>query len=306
MSTRTPSEIVVAWIGTGVMGQSMAGHLQKAGYRLVHNRTKSKAERLIANGARWADSPGDAAAGADAIFTIVGFPKDVREVYLGAGGIVERAKPGAILCDMTTSEPSLAVEIAQAAEKKGLLALDAPVSGGDIGAREARLSIMVGGSEEAFQAAMPFFRLMGQSIALQGGPGAGQHTKMANQIVIASALVGVAEALHYIKRAGLDAEKVLQCIGGGAASSWTLSNLGPRMLKGDFEPGFALKHAHKDVGHALRAAARLGVPCPAASMAHMMQNIALTRGKGDWDHTALATVFEELAGVALCDGNGKR
>ncbi|OPZ10343.1 MAG: 2-hydroxy-3-oxopropionate reductase [candidate division BRC1 bacterium ADurb.BinA364] len=278
MSTRTPSEIVVAWIGTGVMGQSMAGHLQKAGYRLVDNRTKSKAERLIANGARWADSPGDAAAGADAIFTIVGFPKDVREVYLGAGGIVERAKPGAILCDMTTSEPSLAVEIAQAAEKKGLLALDAPVSGGDIGAREARLSIMVGGSEEAFQAAMPFFRLMGQSIALQGGPGAGQHTKMANQIVIASALVGVAEALHYIKRAGLDAEKVLQCIGGGAASSWTLSNLGPRMLKGDFEPGFYVRHFIKDMSIALAEAERMGLRTPGLALTRLLYDKVVEMG----------------------------
>ena len=259
---------LVAWIGTGVMGRSMAAHLRKAGWRLVvFNRSREKAEDLLRAGAQWASSAGEAAARADVVFTMVGFPHDVREVYLGQGGIVERARPGALLVDMTTSEPTLAGEIARAAEARGLHALDAPVSGGDIGAREARLSIMVGGGAEAFAAARPFFEILGKQIVHHGGPGAGQHAKMCNQINVATTVMGLVESLLYAKKAGLDPAKMIESVGSGAASSWSLVNYGPRILRGDFNPGFYVRHFIKDMDIALAEAKRMNLPTPCLQLA---------------------------------------
>ncbi|MDI6835614.1 MAG: NAD(P)-dependent oxidoreductase, partial [Rhizobiaceae bacterium] len=217
----------VGFIGLGIMGRSMAGHILDGGHELhVYNRTRSKADELVARGAIWHDTAGDVAAASDVVITIVGYPKDVEETYLGAGGVVDRAKAGMILIDMTTSSPTLAGEIAAKAAEKGVSVLDAPVSGGDIGARAAKLSIMVGGTEEAFAAALPLFQLMGENIVHQGGPGAGQHAKMCNQIAIAATMLAVSESLAYAKASGLDAKRVLSSIGTGAASSFLLNNLG--------------------------------------------------------------------------------
>jgi 3-hydroxyisobutyrate dehydrogenase len=273
----------VAFIGTGVMGSSMAGHLQKAGHRLsVFSRTRSKSQPLLDGGATWCDSPGAAAAQADAVVTIVGMPSDVESVYLGKGGIVESARPGTVLIDMTTSSPQLAQRIAQAGEARGQHVLDAPVSGGDIGAREARLSIMVGGSTQAFDAAKPMFDRMGKSVIRQGGPGAGQYTKMCNQIVIANNMLGVCESLAYAIRAGLDPNVVLQSISTGAAGSWSLANLGPRMLKGDFAPGFFVKHFIKDMKIAIESAREMKLDLPGLTQAcRLYEQLAARGGEND-------------------------
>ena len=248
----------VGFVGLGIMGRSMAGHLLKAGHQLnVYNRSRAKADDLVARGAAWHASPGAVAAASDFVISMVGYPADVEEIYLAQGGIIESARPGAILIDMTTSSPDLARRIAAAAAQRGLTALDAPVSGGDVGAREAKLSIMVGGESAAFQKTLPLFKLMGANMVLQGGLGAGQHTKMCNQIVIASTMLGVCEGLAYAKRSGLDPETVLQSIGSGAASSFALSNLGLRILKNDFAPGFLIEHFVKHMGIALSEAERM-------------------------------------------------
>ncbi|MGI6783551.1 MAG: NAD(P)-dependent oxidoreductase [Aminivibrio sp.] len=254
---------VVGFAGLGVMGQSMAGHILDAGYDLlVYNRTKEKAKNLIERGAVWKDDPRSLAEGSDVVITMVGYPADVEQVYLGKGGLLEGARPGAVLIDMTTSSPGLAVKIAEAARAKGVDVLDAPVSGGDRGAREATLSIMVGGDEKVFNDMAPLFNIMGKGIVLQGGPGSGQHTKMSNQIAIASGMMGVCEAVVYAKKAGLDPDRVLSSISAGAAGSWSLSNLAPRMLKGDFAPGFFVKHLIKDMKIALEEARAMGMETP--------------------------------------------
>lgn len=273
----------IAFVGTGVMGRSMAGHLLAAGHELtVFNRTKDKAEELLSSGAQWAETPGAAAKGAEVVFTIVGFPRDVEEVYFGAGAILESCEPGTIVCDMTTSSPDLAVRIADAAAERGLTALDAPVSGGDVGAREARLSIMVGGDEQAFARVRPLFELMGQNIVLQGPAGSGQHTKMCNQIAIAAGMLGVCESMAYAQAAGLDPDTVLKSIGSGAAASWSLSNLAPRMLAGNFAPGFYVKHFIKDLSIALESAERLGVRVPGLDLAkRMYEELAAAGGEND-------------------------
>ncbi|WP_433751113.1 NAD(P)-dependent oxidoreductase [Paenibacillus amylolyticus] len=275
-TTKAPGETKVGFIGTGVMGKSMAGHIQQAGYPLhVYTRTAAKAEALVKEGAVWHDTPGKLAAACDVIITMVGYPKDVEEIYLGEDGLVANAKPGSYLIDMTTSSPLLAARISEAAETKGLHALDAPVSGGDIGAQNAKLSIMVGGSSEAFEAVRPLFEQMGSNIVLQGKSGAGQHTKMCNQIAIASGMMGVCEALAYAKTSGLDAETVLKSIATGAAGSWSLSNLGPRMIAGDYEPGFYVKHFIKDMGIALESAKAMGMKTPGLALAESLyQEIA--------------------------------
>lgn len=253
----------VGFIGLGIMGQSMAGHLQAAGYELhVYNRTKSKTDALVTAGAHWQETPGEVAANADVVITMVGYPADVEDVYLGAGGIVEKAKEGAYLIDMTTSEPSLAVKIADAAAAKGQHSLDAPVSGGDVGAKNGKLSIMVGGEAADFDAVKPLFDIMGENIRLQGGPGAGQHTKMCNQIVVAGNMLAVAEGLTYAKKSGLDPEEVLQSIGTGAAQSFLLNGLGPKMIAGDFAPGFFVHHFIKDMTIALKEADAMGADLP--------------------------------------------
>jgi 3-hydroxyisobutyrate dehydrogenase len=253
-------DLIVGFIGTGVMGRSMASHILNGGYKLlVNNRTKESADTLVEKGAVWKDSIADIAKEADVIITIVGYPNDVEDIYFREDGILNNCKKGTIVIDMTTSKPSLAQRIFNEAKAKGIFALDAPVSGGDIGARDGKLTIMVGGEKEVFEKVSPLFKLMGTSINLLGGAGAGQHTKMSNQIAIASNMIGVCEAMVYAKRAGLDPERVLMTIGGGAAASWSLSNLAPRMIKGDFEPGFYVKHFVKDMKIALEEAEYMGI-----------------------------------------------
>jgi 3-hydroxyisobutyrate dehydrogenase len=279
----------IAFIGTGVMGRSMAGHLLKAGHTLhVHNRSREKAASLLEQGATWHDTPGAAAAVADFVITIVGFPADVEQVYLGKSGIVESAKPGAVLIDMTTSSPKLALRIAEAAEARGCSALDAPVSGGDIGAKEARLVIMVGGDEAVFAKARPLFEVMGKNIILQGPAGAGQHTKMANQITIAAAMLAWAEALSYAKRAGLDPSRVVESIGAGAAGSWSLSNLAPRALSGNVAPGFYVKHFLKDMSIALESAAELKIELPGLALAKQLYDRVAAKG---WEDCGTQVIF---------------
>lgn len=258
----------VGFIGTGVMGKSMAGHLMNAGYPVhVYTRTKEKAEDLLQKGAHWADTPKEIAKNCDVIITMVGYPKDVEEIYLGAEGLVAHAKEGSYLIDMTTSSPQLAQKIGRTAAERNIAALDAPVSGGDIGARDAKLSIMVGGDESAFQAIEPIFTKMGTNVVYQGKAGSGQHTKMCNQIAIASGMIGVCEAILYAEKAGLDPETVLKSIESGAAGSWSLSNLAPRMLKGDFAPGFYVKHFIKDMTIALNSAEEMGLMTPGLTLA---------------------------------------
>lgn len=261
----------IAFIGTGVMGKSMATHLLTAGYKLtVYNRTKRKAAGLLDRGASWADSPEQAVRDADGVITIVGYPKDVEEIYLGPRGIVESAKKGALLIDMTTSSPRLAQKIGEIAKERGLSALDAPVSGGDLGAKNGTLSIMVGGEEGAFERALPVFLKMGKNVVLQGKNGAGQYCKMANQIVIASTMLAVSEALAYGNAAGLNPRTMLKSIESGAAGSWSLSNLVPRMLDGNVSPGFYIKHFIKDMGIALDSAKELSLSLPGLELARKL------------------------------------
>lgn len=259
-------EKVVGFIGTGVMGRGMIRNLMKAGFKLcVYNRTKSKADGLLAEGAVWKESPAAIAEAADVVITMVGYPKDVESVYFD-NGILDHAKPGTYLIDMTTSSPQLAEKISDAAKGKELRSLDAPVSGGDVGAENGTLSIMIGGEKEDAEAMAPVFQAMGKKIVYQGKAGSGQHTKMANQIAIASNMIGVAEALSYAKHAGLNTDKVMESIETGAAGSWSLSNLGRRMLKGDFEPGFYIKHLIKDERIALESAKSMGLDTPGLAL----------------------------------------
>ena len=285
----------IAFIGTGVMGRGMAGHLLRAGHPLhVYTRTKKRAAELLDAGARWHDSPGSATAAAEIVITIVGFPADVERVYLGNDGIVANARPDAVLFDMTTSSPALAVRISEVAAKAGAHALDAPVSGGDIGAREARLSIMVGGDKSAFERVRPVLERMGGNIVFQGPAGSGQHTKMCNQIAIASGMLGVCEALAYAQRSGLHPETVLQSIGSGAAGSWSLTNLAPRILKGDYAPGFFVKHFIKDMGIAIESATAMGLELPGLALAKQLYEKLATSG-GENDGTqALFRLYSKL------------
>lgn len=282
----------VGFIGLGIMGRSMAGHILDGGHELhVYNRTRSKADELVARGAIWHDTAGDVAAACDVVITIVGYPKDVEETYLGKGGIVDRAKAGTILIDMTTSSPTLAGQIAAKAAEKGVSALDAPVSGGDIGARAAKLSIMVGGTEEAFAAVLPLFQLMGENIVHQGGPGAGQHTKMCNQIAIAATMLAVSESLAYAKASGLDAKRVLLSIGTGAASSFLLNNLGPKMLNDDYAPGFYVHHFIKDMSIAIAEAERMKLDLPALALAKQLYEKLAAGGFGEEGTQAIFRVY---------------
>ncbi len=280
----------IAFIGTGVMGRSMAGHLMAAGHALhVYNRTRGKARALLDAGARWHDSAGEAASAADMVVTMLGFPRDVEESYLGAGGIVEKARKGALLVDMTTSSPLLARRISAAALARGLDCLDAPVSGGDVGAREARLVIMVGGEPAAFERALPILSLLGKNIALQGPAGAGQHCKMANQIACAVGMVAWCEALAYARKAGLDPAKVHGSISGGAAGSWALTNLAPRALGGDFAPGFYVKHIRKDIGIALESAGEMGLELPGLDCARRLYDQVSAKG---WDELGTQALYK--------------
>ena len=296
--TITPGKTRIGWIGTGVMGNSMCGHLIKAGFAAtVHTRTPAKAEHLVNQGAKWAASPKEVAEASDVIFAIVGFPADVREVFLGKDGALAGSKAGNILVDMTTSEPSLAVEIAEAAKAKGVFAVDAPVSGGDIGAREARLSIMIGGDKEIVDALQPCWQAMGKTIVHQGGPGAGQHTKIVNQILISTMMIGVCEALLYGYKAGLNLETVMQSVSTGAAGSWSLSNLGPRMMANNFDPGFFVEHFVKDMGIALAESKRMGLSLPGLALAEQLYLSVKAKGFGRNGTHALLLALSEMSGI---------
>jgi 3-hydroxyisobutyrate dehydrogenase len=267
----TPDKTRLGWIGTGVMGSSMCGHLLHAGFAAtVYTRTKSKADKLLESGAAWAVSPKAVAETADVVFTIVGYPNDVREVYFGDNGILAGCKPGAIVVDMTTSQPALAVEIAEAAAKRGVHAVDAPVSGGDVGAREARLSIMIGGKKDVIEALAPCWQVMGKTFVHQGPAGAGQHAKLVNQILVAAGMIGVCESLLYAYKAGLNLETVLQSVAPGAAGSWALSNLAPRIIANNFAPGFFVEHFVKDMGMILDEAKRMNLALPGLALVHQL------------------------------------
>ncbi len=292
-----PESSRVGWIGTGVMGSSMCAHLLAAGYPvIISTRTREKASALLDAGATWADTPADVASTSDVIFSMVGYPADVREVVLGPHGALGSARTGAILIDMSTSEPALAVEIADVAALRGVHALDAPVSGGDVGARNATLSIMVGGQSEVFDVVRPCLEVLGSTIVFQGGPGAGQHTKMMNQILIASNMVGVCEALLYAYRANLDLESVLASVSGGAAGSWSLSNLAPRMIANNMAPGFYVNHFVKDMGIALAEAGRMRLSLPGLALANQLY-VALQAQDGGSDGTqSLIRALASLSG----------
>jgi 3-hydroxyisobutyrate dehydrogenase len=285
----------IAFVGTGVMGKSMAGHLLKAGHEVVvSTRTKAKAEDLLQAGAKWADTPAEACRGAQVAISMVGYPQDVDEVWRGPQGFLTTAAQGCILIDMTTSSPALARELAQAAQARGCAALDAPVSGGDRGAREATLTIMVGGAAPDFEAVKPLFAAMGKTIVLQGGPGTGQLCKLANQIGIASGMIAMSEALAFAHATGLNLETTLQSISGGGASSWALLNLAPRVLKGDFAPGFYVKHFVKDIGLALDVAREQKIQLPGLELAAKLYDQVVAAGQGDLGTQALARRYFEL------------
>ena len=287
----------IGFIGLGVMGKSMALHLMDAGLELyAYSRTKSKCLDIIEKGAIWCDTPRLVAENADIIFTIVGFPKDVREVYLGENGLLEGAREGQIFCDMTTTEPSLDIEIGENLKKKGAAMCDAPVSGGDSGARNATLSIMAGADDDTFAALLPYFKLMGTNITHMGKLGSGQHTKMANQIVIAGTMCGVSEALVYGARAGLDAEKMVATISKGAAGCWTLDNLAPRVLKGDLNPGFMVDHFIKDMGIALTEAEKMNLSLPSLALTKELYLALRANGMGKNGTQALVKAIEMLSG----------
>lgn len=285
----------VGWIGTGVMGKSMCLHLLNAGYTVnVYNRTKEKANELLDKGAQWRDTAKQVAEKSDVVFTIVGFPEDVESVILGTEGVLAGSKQGSIVVDMTTSKPSLAEEIHKTGKEKGVSTLDAPVSGGDVGAKEGKLAVMVGGERDTYDTVLPLFKLMGVNIAYMGPAGAGQHTKMSNQIHIATTMIGVVEALLYAYKAGLDLDSVIDVIGKGAASSWSLNNLGRRIVKGNYEPGFYVKHFVKDMGIALEEAGRMRLSLPGLALAYQFYMAAMAEGLENKGTQALYAVFERM------------
>lgn len=293
-----PGKTKVGFIGTGVMGKSMAGHLMKAGFSLsVYTRTKEKAQSVIDEGATWCDTPRAVAENSDVVFAIVGFPKDVKEVFLGENGLLEGASEGNILVDMTTSEPTIAVEIYEAAKAKGVHAVDAPVSGGDVGAKNAALSIMIGGDEEVVNSLNPCWEAMGKTIVYQGPAGSGQHTKAVNQTLIATGMIGVCEALLYGYKAGLDLETVMKSVSSGAAGSFSLSNYGPRMLDNNFDPGFFVEHFIKDMGIALAEARRMNLSMPGLALAQQLYISLQAQGHGKDGVQALVLALAEMSKI---------
>lgn len=296
--TAKPGETRVGWIGTGVMGRWMCQHLMTKGFpATVYNRSKDKAKELLDGGAKWGDTPKAVAEQSDVIFAIVGFPPDVREVFLGEKGALAGSKKGNILVDMTTSEPSLAKEIEEAAKAKGIGSVDAPVSGGDVGAKNAALSIMVGGEADAVEAVKPLLECMGKTIVHQGPAGAGQHTKMVNQVLIASTMVSLCEGLLYAYKAGLDVETVLKSVSVGAAGTKCLDLYGPRLLRRDFEPGFYVEHFIKDMGIALEEAKRMGIVLPGLALANQLYLSVKALGYGRKGTQALLLALEHLSNV---------
>lgn len=282
----------IGFIGTGLMGASMACNILKGGLPVaVFNRTKEKTLPVLDKGAVLKDSVAELTRWADIIITMVGYPKDVEEVYFGGNGILNNAKEGKYLIDMATSKPSLALRIFEAAKAKGLDAIDAPVSGGDIGAKNATLAIMAGGDEKAFYELLPVFQLMGSNVTYIGGAGFGQHTKMCNQIAIAANIMGTCESLIYAVKAGLDPQKVLECISKGAAGSWQLSGMGPKMISGDNAPGFYIKHFQKDLAIALEEAEAMELSTPALKLAKSLYDILLREGKGELGTQALFGLY---------------
>lgn len=293
-----PGKTKIGWIGTGVMGSSMAGHLVTAGFATtVFNRTKAKTENLLSAGATWAESPKAVAQSSDVVFAIVGMPGDVREVFLGHEGVLAGCQPDAVIVDMTTSEPKLAVEIFEAAKARQVHSIDAPVSGGDVGARNGTLSIMIGGEAETVAALEPCWQAMGNTIVHQGGPGCGQHAKMVNQILVASGMVGVCESLLYAAKSGLDLNKVLESVRSGAAGSWAFSNLGPRIVAKDFEPGFFVEHFVKDLGIALAESRQMKLKLPGLEVAEELYRTAQRHGFGKNGTQVLQIVLAEMSGV---------
>ncbi len=294
----SPKKTTIGWIGTGVMGGPMCLHLMNKGYKaVVYNRTKRKAKHLIDEGAEWAKSPKAVAERADVIFTIVGFPKDVREVYFGDNGVFKGLKKGSLIVDMTTTEPALSEEIYEQAKSMGSSSVDAPVSGGDIGAQAGTLSIMVGGGKNAVQAVMPLLKLMGKNIVHQGGPGKGQHTKMCNQIMACALMIGMCETLLYGYKAGLNLNTMLSSVSKGAAACWMLDNLAPKVVKRDFKPGFYVEHFIKDMGIALGEAKRMDLTLPGLSLVHQLYIATKAQGHGRKGTQALLLALEQLSDV---------
>jgi 3-hydroxyisobutyrate dehydrogenase len=290
----------VGWIGLGVMGASMAGHLIKQGCSLlVHSRTRSKGAELIEMGAEWIDSPSEVAGTVDYLFTMLGYPEDVEEVYFGRAGIFSNLPRGTTLIDMTTSTPELAKKVSVYASERGCFSLDAPVSGGDIGAREARLAIMCGGNQQAYDQALPLFQIMGKTINYFGESGSGQRTKMSNQILIASTMIGTVESLLYAEKANLDLNQVIEMIGQGAAGCWSLNHLGPRMLKQDWEPGFYVKHFVKDMGIALNDAKKMGIRLQGLELAHQFYKKVSQSGYEEKGTQVLLKVLKDLNNESL-------
>ena len=299
ISTATPGTTRIGWIGTGVMGRWMCQHAMAKGYAAtVYNRSREKVQPLLDLGATYADSPKQVAANSDVVFAIVGFPKDVREVFLGRDGALAGAKAGSILVDMTTSEPSLAKEIYEAAKAKGVASLDAPVSGGDVGAKNAALSIMIGGDKASVDAVTPLFETMGKTIVHQGAAGAGQHTKMVNQILISSTMIAVCEGLLYGYKAGLDLETVFKSVSVGAAGSKALEVLGPRILARNFEPGFYVEHFIKDMGIALAEAEKMNLSLPGLGLAKQLYEAVRAQGYGRKGTHALMLALETLNNIS--------
>ena len=298
MNPITPESTTIGWIGTGVMGLSMCSNLIDAGYRTnVFSRTKARAASLVERGATWCESPQAVASGSDVTFSIVGFPSDVRAVHLGPAGTLAGAKPGSVIVDMTTSDPSLAIEIAEAAQSKSVHSVDAPVSGGDVGAQQGTLSIMIGGQAEVVAGLQPLLEILGKTIVLQGPAGAGQHTKMVNQTLIATNMIGVCEALLYAHKAGLDLETVMKSVSSGAAGSWSLSNLGPRIINKNFDPGFFVEHFIKDIGIALSESQKLGLSLPGLALAHQLYLAVAAQGNSRLGTHALQLALSKLSDV---------
>lgn len=290
-----PGQTKLGWIGTGVMGRWMCEHCMNAGFSAtVYNRSPEKTKPLEEKGATVANSPKEVAEQSDVVVAIVGYPQDVREVFLGEQGILNGLKSGGIAVDMTTSEPSLAVEISEAAKAKGIHTVDAPVSGGDVGAREAKLTIMVGGEASVVNSLNPLWEAMGKSMTLMGPAGSGQHTKMVNQIVISSGMIGMVEGMIYGHKAGLDLETVLNAIGGGAAGSWSLSNYGPRIIQRNFDPGFFVEHFVKDMGIALAEAKRMNLSLPGLALAEQLYVALKAQGHGRLGTHSLALALEKI------------
>lgn len=286
----------LGWIGTGVMGLPMCEHLLQQGYPItIYTRTKAKARTLIEQGASWVDSPQAVAEQSRVILTMVGFPEDVRQVYLGDEGVLAGAQAGTIAVDFTTTEPSLAIEIAEAARTRNILTLDAPVSGGDVGARNGTLSIMIGGDKHAVDTVKPLLDVVGKTIVYQGPAGSGQHTKMCNQITIAGTMIGVCEALLYGYKSGLDLETMLQSISGGAAACWTLDNLAPRILKRNYDPGFFVDHFIKDMAIALSEARKMQLALPGLALVHQLYVAVQAQGHGQAGTHALMLALEQMS-----------